>query len=467
MDDHRPLRVAFVFPALVAAALAAGASPQGAVAAPLRLAAPAFKHPALHGHRSASGLIQHVVVIVQENRSVDNIFNGFPGADTQNYGYDSYGRRHTLRQISFALQCDPLHTHPSFVADFNNGGMNGWNNGTYGCQPGSSLPDGVFAMVNPQETQAYWQVASNYALADGVFQANEGPSLPAHQYLIAGQSGGHGTDAPWALSENGNGSSSHLGPRDDDGSPTKLYCGSEPNQTVEQIDLDTPYPGYEGNYVVPCKDYETIFDLAMAQGLTWKYYVHKVGSLWSGVDVVNHLWQNPAYRAIVPETVVLTDIANHQLANIVYVTPSPANSDHPHSKKESPYDGPNWVASVVNAIGNDPYYWGNTTILIVWDDWGGWFDHVATTHPFSEDPYEWGFRVPLIVVSPYVNAHMVDHTPRNFDSIIAYIESTYGLGNLGMQDTDTDDLGDMFDYSQSPLQFVPMPVTGRGATIRR
>ena len=417
-----------------------------------------------HGvkHRAASTPIQHVVVIIQENRTVDNIFNGFPGADTTRTGYDSNGNQHTLRQISFSNQCGPSHSHQQFVTEFNGGGMNGWDLASIACRNGYTLPDGAFAYVSPSETAGYWNVAKNYALADEVFQTNEGPSFPAHQYLIAGQSGGHGSDGNWAFAENGPGSSSHSDPFDEGGETGGHGCGGSQNADIVQIDMTSSYPGNEGNPTVPCKDYQTIFDLAMAQSpsLSWAYYAHRSGNLWSGVDAVQHLWQ-AGHHSITPETQVLTDIANHNLANIVYVTPSPRNSDHPHSSAEPAKAGPLWVAQVVNAIGQSSY-WNNTTILVTWDDWGGWFDHAVyqgTMHPASNpaDPYEYGFRVPLIVISPYVQAHMVDHTQRTFDSVMAYIEATFGLGSVGQQDTTTDDLSDMFNYGQTPLSFSPMP----------
>jgi phospholipase C len=416
-------------------------------------------------HGPATTPIQHVVVIIQENRTVDNIFNGFPGADTAQGGYDSHGNFHELRPISFSNTCGPSHSHGQFVTEFNGGSNNGWDLGSYSCTGSSTLPDGLFAYVQPSETEEYWAVASNYGLADEVLQTSEGPSFPAHQYLIAGQAGGHGSDAPWGFAENGGGSSSGLkvhdpddGVFDDGGGDSKHSCGTTGNPSITQIDLTSAYPGNEGNPIFPCKDYETIFDLGMNAGLTWKYYAHKAGNLRSGVDSVSHLWNNPSWHAVVPETTVLTDIANHNLANIVYVTPAPKTSDHPHASYQQPKAGPKWVAEVVNAIGQSSY-WSNTTILITWDDWGGWFDHVNPSHPPSlpTDPYEWGYRVPLIVVSPYTLAHNIDHTPRTFASVITYIESTFNLGSLGFQDGMTDNLSDMFNYSQEPLQFIAMP----------
>ncbi len=98
--------------------------------------------------------------------------------------------------------------------------------------------------------------------------------------------------------------------------------------------------------------------------------------------------------------------------------------------------GEDWVARVVDAIGADPAYWSTTTILLTWDDWGGWYDHVPPPPPpFYEDPIEYGFRVPLVVVSAYVTPGTVDHTQRNvFGSMLRYVETAFGLPSLQQVD---------------------------------
>jgi len=110
------------------------------------------------------------------------------------------------------------------------------------------------------------------------------------------------------------------------------------------------------------------------------------------------------------------------------------------------------VASVVNAIGNSGY-WANTAILITWDDWGGFYDHVA---PPILNSYEYGFRVPLIVVSPYAKKRYVSHTMHDFGSLLRFTEGTFHLPSLGYADSRADDLSDCFDFSQTPTQFQPL-----------
>src|SRR5262249_26329306 len=152
-------------------------------------------------------------------------------------------------------------------------------------------------------------------------------------------------------------------------------------------------------------------DLLNAKAISWRYYAPNAGSIWTGPNAIQHMcvpvnnnctgadWVN---HVVIPQTQVLTDIAAGQLAQVTWVIPDSLSSDHAQGNTGL---GPSWVASVVNAIGTSQY-WADTAIFITWDDWGGWYDHVA---PPIRNSYEFGFRVPLIVVSPYAKAAYVSH----------------------------------------------------------
>ncbi|MBV9155976.1 MAG: hypothetical protein JO097_06920 [Acidobacteriaceae bacterium] len=112
---------------------------------------------------------------------------------------------------------------------------------------------------------------------------------------------------------------------------------------------------------------------------------------------------------------------------------------------------PAWVTSIVNAVGQSSY-WPDTAIFVTWDDWGGWYDHVP---PPQLDVNGLGFRVPLIVISPYAKKHFVSHAQHEFGPILHYMEKTLGLPSLGQADARTDDLSDFFDYTQPPSSFTP------------
>jgi phospholipase C len=126
--------------------------------------------------------------------------------------------------------------------------------------------------------------------------------------------------------------------------------------------------------------------------------------------------------------------------------PAFANSDHPGA----PAQGPDWVASVVNAIGASPY-WDSTAIFVAWDDWGGWYDHVA---PPQVDAMGLGFRVPVIVVSPYAKRGYVSHVTHESSGFLRYIEEVFGLPSLGTRDSIADDFNDCFDYTQTPKAYA-------------
>jgi len=166
-----------------------------------------------------------------------------------------------------------------------------------------------------------------------------------------------------------------------------------------------------------------------------------------GADWTNHV--------ILKQTQILTDITNNQLPDVSWVIPNGQESDHAGYNPGN--EGPSWVASVVNAIGSSSY-WANTAIFITWDDWGGWYDHVPPPQVLVNCAqwgcgYVYGFRVPLIVVSPYAKAQYISKQQHDFGSILKFIETTFSLPSLGNADAAADDFSDCFDYSQTPLQF--------------
>jgi len=423
--------------------------------------------------------ITHVVVIFQENRSTDNLFQDpvliGNGANIQNYGYDSNGNKITLTESALGVDYDPDHTHGSFnlMCDMQANGickMDGANLIPVSCPAGATdcpAPDLTFQYVNPDDIQPYFQLAEQYTFADNMFQTNQGPSFPAHQFIIAGTSWPgtiSGVTYPSDLfaSENPN---------------TGAGCDAVSNSLVLLIDSS----GTENTRIYPCFEHETLSDLLDANGLSWTYYTPAIEedgqlysnpAIWNGPEAIEHIcgpnqpppngtecvgseWNN---HVVLGQTQILTDIANGNLADVSWVIPTGSDSDHPGST--SGVGGPSWVASIVNAIGTSPY-WANTAIFITWDDWGGWFDHVAPpTCPGAWGcGYVYGFRVPLIVVSAFAKTGYISHQQHDFGSILRYIEENFGLtpGGLGYADAYADDLSDCFVYTQAARAFKTIP----------
>jgi phospholipase C len=116
-----------------------------------------------------------------------------------------------------------------------------------------------------------------------------------------------------------------------------------------------------------------------------------------------------------------------------------------------PY-GPSWVGDLVNAIGKSKD-WNSTAIIIVWDDWGGFYDNVP---PPQLDSVGLAIRVPCLIVSPYAKKNYVSHTQYEYGSILKFIEQTFGLGSLHASDVRANSLVDSFDFTQRPRRFVPI-----------
>jgi phospholipase C len=333
--------------------------------------------------------IQHVVILMQENRSVDNLFNGFPGANTVAVG-KHYGSNVPLTKVHLGTTYDPGHGLYAFNRDYDFGLLDGFQTGQ----------TSDYSYVDPLDIKEYWDLAKQYVFSDNTFTSNIDASFSAHQFLIAGQAG-FSVDFPSAT------------------------C-ADPTAWVSTITSQrTLGPPQEA-----CFDYQALPDEIAAAGLTWRYYAAVLDYLhrpvWVPTEYIEHLYGNP--NVIFPETQVLTDIANGQLANVTWITPSLPNSDH--SGPNPSTGGPGWVASIVNAIGASPM-WSSTVIFLSWDEWGGWYDHVV---PPYKDVNGLGFRVPMIVISPFAKQGYVTHTEYETTSLLRFIENNFGLPALTAAD---------------------------------
>jgi len=400
---------------------------------------------------SAKAKFQHIVFVIQENRTPDNIFgsdpNFEPGVDIATSGLNSKGATVPLTPVALADCYDLGHGHSSFEAGYNGGAMNGFDkigtDSASGCVPGPN-PEFRYVDNSTGTVQPYFDLATQYGFANRMFQTNQGPSFPAHQFLLSGTSAPT-TNSDLFAAEN---------PLGDNAG-----CISAPSAYVYFIDP----AGVESSTGFPCFDHPTLVDLLEPAGLTWRYYaVPAYSYAWNAPLAISALcnpqvsaggvpacagseWENVTMN---PAT-VLTDIKNCNLANVAWVTPTGQNSDHARSNTGG---GPSWVASIVNAVGTSSCgYWQNTAILITWDDWGGWYDHVPPPRIGQSNgwgvSYVYGFRVPLVVVSAYTPAGYVSNTNHDFGSMLRFVETNFGLSLIGpgiWADSYADDLMEFF-----------------------
>jgi|HubBroStandDraft_4_1064222.scaffolds.fasta_scaffold00022_43 phospholipase C len=378
--------------------------------------------------------IQHIVIIVQENRSVDDLFQFLPGANTQSYGYNHSHQQVRLQSESLAAPFDDAHTHAAWLTEYNNGGMNGFDSEI--CK-GTCPHDAAYDYVPQSQVQEYYTLAETYTFADNFFATDQGPSFPSHQYLVSGTS----TVSDGSPNKAAN----------NPASPSGQLVGGCDSPSGSLVGVINPKGGEPSTLkTFPCFHRQSLMNEMDSQGVSWKYYQGTPGNgLFNAVDAIYSIWSNHyemQANVVTPPEQVITDINNGQLADVVWVTPTQAASDHP---KVNDGSGPSWVGSVVNAIGNS-YYWNNTAIFITWDDWGGFYDHVS---PTIYNSYELGFRVPLIVVSPYAKQGYISHSQHEFGSILKFTEETFGLPSLGTTDSRADDLSDCFNFYKQKAKF--------------
>lgn len=373
-----------------------------------------------------------MVFILQENRSFNNFFMNFPGATTATFGYDLDGNKVPLVPYNLSTTWDVGHWGDSFLNACNGTGkipgtkcrMNGWSKegGTIG------MPEnGPYSYVPQKQLKPYWDMAKQYALADETFSSNLDGSFVAHQYAVAAYAS-HAYGLPlgdWGC-EGGKG----------DTIPTILKGRKK------------------GPSIVVCFDNPTIASEADAAGVSWRFYAGAIdgdGGLWSSYQAVAPIFKGPDWQSDVinPPAQFLADISGGTLANITWITPTTSTSDHPG---ESASLGPAWVTSLVDAIGKSRF-WNSTAIFLMWDDWGGMFDPVK---PPYRDYDGLGFRVPLIVISPYTKQGKVTHVQYETASVLRFIEDNFNLSQLNKADKRAKDPADdpaAFDYAQSPRKF--------------
>ncbi|HET9394072.1 MAG TPA: alkaline phosphatase family protein [Candidatus Rubrimentiphilum sp.] len=435
---------------------------------------------------AAVGQIQHIVVVMQENRTFDGLFQGYPGANTQNFGFDSHGNRWTLQPVTLANPVDINHLRLQFLENYAGGNMNGFDREIFGfctisdpcacpshdpfndptcwvlgthLAPGTTRPL-AYSFVPQSEVQPFWDMAAQYAIGDNFFPSNNGPSYVSHQYMIAGQSG-HVAEIPSDFNQTW-------------GCDAPASTLGQPTITA-QLSIVNPQPSYatfpqafglELPGPFPCFSYNTIATQLDARGISWAFYSPTIGlnlgDIWSAFDVIYPVRFGADWVRNVksPESSFFTDIQNGNLAQVTWVMPSFLNSDHAGSLSTT---GPQWVANIVNAVGKSKY-WNSTAIVIMYDDWGGWFDHVVP--PQYADPrtgaYEGlGIRTPLIIVSPYTKRGYVSHVQHEVASSLHFIEKTFGLSPIETYTADVraDAFDDMFDFTQAPRPFTPIATT--------
>lgn len=369
--------------------------------------------------------IEHVVWIIQENRSFDNYFGTYPGAEGIPPGTclpklpgssECIASFHMPQTVP---PCDLSHHWNVAHAAYDHGAMDGfvWAEGT------------PFTMgyYDDRDIPNYWDYARHYTLADRFFSSLNGPSLPNHLYTVAAQSGGITTN-----------------------------IGS-----VQQIeDLMDDDEGFS---------FPSMVNLFVQSNISWKYYIEtqpmppgqkaslyypnpKEFSIWNPLVAFGKVRNDPALMAhLVSQDEYFKDLQQGTLPQASWLIPDMQDSEHP---PEPIAQGMWYVTKLINALMQSRYY-ASTVIFLTWDDYGGFYDHVP---PRQLDAFGYGPRVPLLIISPYAKANYITNQTGDFTSMLRFMEERWGLGHLTVRDGRASDLHDAFDFNQAPLPPLIIPI---------
>jgi phospholipase C len=381
--------------------------------------------------------IKHVVFIIKENRTTDHMFGRFPGVDGVTEGLDG-DRLRPLTAPLDRLPEDIPHCYECALESWNEGRMDNF---------ARTGPGDLYAytqMQGREDLPNYWRWAEEFALSDNFFASAQGPSFPNHLFTIAAQSGG-----------------THFNPNQDQARVTLFTqetglakswgCDSLEEAYIEVVDSEG-----QVEEVPPCFDFPTEADLLDGAGIPWSYYAawnDQRGYVWSAFSAIRRVRMQPEVwqQHIFPVERFVDDLEDGRLAPVTWLTPRYEVSEHP---EWSFCHGENWTTQIVNAIMRSPE-WKSTAIFITWDDYGGFYDHVP---PPQVDRFGFGFRVPLLTISPYAKPGFIDSQLGEFSSVLRFIEDNWGLSQLTHRDRDAFNLSYVFDFEQDAREPVPLPL---------
>lgn len=451
--------------------LSATASP---VPTPMSNSAPTpVSPPALTDGQSVNGKIKHIVIIMQENRSFDHYFGTYPNADgiPMQYGQPTVclndpSLGHCIKPFHDPndINYGAAHTAQAALTAIDGGKMDGFlqvlkesrkgcrNLNTPGCVSGSGGPD-VMGWHDAREIPNYWMYAQNFVLQDHLFEPNASWSLPEHLYLVSG----------WSAK-----------------------CTSPQNPMSCTSDLNSPGRGLLSGGTAEMYAWTDLTYLLYKNNISWAYYLTEgvepdcsdgemtcvqrrqkltVPGIWNPLPNFTDVHQDNQLNRIEEISKFYEAARNGTLPAVSWIVPAGAISEHPPA---SIHAGQAYVTGLINAIMASPE-WNSTAILLSWDDWGGFYDHVA---PPTVDQNGYGLRVPGIVISPYARRGYIDHQVLSHDAYLKFIEDVF-LGGArldpktdGRPDSRPDvrenlsELGDLrqdFDFAQAPLPPLILP----------
>jgi phospholipase C len=418
--------------------------------------------------------VKHVVFVVKENRTFNNYFATYPGAAgatsggtircTENGCRD--GPTVELHRARDVQAHDLTHCFRCALTAINGGKMNGfnWMNGPIPLDAEQATLFGHdlsgYTYFGRKGIPNYWAYADRFVLADHFFTSMYGPTLPEHLYAVAAQANG--------IVDNKS-TTDHAGSYCDD--PTEYATRFRPRLSPKDIaDImnleerlaangdNTFALGRYWDRIRLCFDIPVLPDQLQADGISWKYYAEE--NAWmNALQIIRHVRFGAMWRHVRPPADFAPDVRQGHLPAVSWVIPPESYNEHPGLGK-SVCAGENWTVNLVNSIMKSEF-WRSTVIVVVWDDFGGFFDPIAPPHV---DHMGLGPRTPALIISPFTvagdnrNGGVVDPTVYEFSSVLRFIELVFGLDPMTERDANADPLTGAFDFEHPRFKKLVLPL---------
>jgi phospholipase C len=376
-----------------------------------------------HGSQAQSSppAINHIVIVIRENHTYDNLFGRFPGGDGTTVGRSVAGERVKLGHTPQLIVRNPGHTGNSADTALADGQLNGFSNLQNAVQEDDRIS---LSQYLPSDIPNLWSYAHHFTLTDHFFSTFAGPSFPNYLALLAGTSNNV----------------------DDDPIPNAQHrwgCRAHPSGLVDAV-----IPGTERYHLVrPCFALRTLPDELQSHHISWAYYMPHAsghGDVWNAIATVPADPHAAYWHHLREESSFIRDVQTGTLPAVSWIVTSPKYSTGPTSYM---CVGENHLVQQLNALMRSSL-WRSTVVFVTWDDFGGFYDHVV---PQSLNDISYGFRVPTLVISPYARPRTVDHTTYDFTSILRFIEDRYHLPRLSQYDRHAASIGRDLNVKQRPL----------------
>ena len=384
--------------------------------------------------------IEHIVFIVKEDRTFDHMFGRFPGAEGTREGRTCDGK---VVELARASEKEPGADN-SFVA-----GLTAVNGGQMNCF--DAIPSGgaerSYTQYRREDIPNYWKYAQAFTLADRFFSSAYGPTGVEHLWTIAAQSdrfvddqreGQYGTGEP----------REHCGDKNE-----RMWSFKQMSEAEE----DAAYELEERPAIEElvrrfweerssCTEINTLPNVLEEEGISWRYYDGRGAEL--GVaNMIDGFADDSIAEKFVAESDFVVDAEAGELPSMSWVVPPIDFSDRPAGNRGPTIcDGENWTVRTINAVMQGPQ-WERTAIVLTWDDFGGFYDHVPPPHV---DLYGFGPRVPALVISPWAKPGHIESRTYEFSSVLKLAERVFDLPALSERDARASDMLTVFDFEQKP-----------------